>query len=84
MGDAQMRRAPAGAPTDEVRWNAVVARDPRYDGSFVTGVLTTGIYCRPSCAARQPRRENVRFFEHPELFATVWGDFDGNPVPDAG
>ncbi|MDP9414267.1 MAG: bifunctional DNA-binding transcriptional regulator/O6-methylguanine-DNA methyltransferase Ada [Pseudomonadota bacterium] len=43
-------------------WAAVIARDRRADGSFVTGVLTTGIYCRPSCAARHPRRENVRFF----------------------
>lgn len=39
-----------------------MARDRAFDGRFVTGVLTTGIYCRPSCAARHPRRENVRFF----------------------
>jgi AraC family transcriptional regulator of adaptative response/methylated-DNA-[protein]-cysteine methyltransferase len=39
-----------------------MARDRTADGRFVTGVLTTGIYCRPSCAARHPRRENVRFF----------------------
>lgn len=43
-------------------WTAVLARDRAFDGRFVTGVLTTGIYCRPSCAARHPRRENVRFF----------------------
>jgi AraC family transcriptional regulator of adaptative response/methylated-DNA-[protein]-cysteine methyltransferase len=43
-------------------WQAVLARDRAADGRFVTGVLTTGIYCRPSCAARHPRRENVRFF----------------------
>ncbi|HEX8644752.1 MAG TPA: bifunctional DNA-binding transcriptional regulator/O6-methylguanine-DNA methyltransferase Ada [Allosphingosinicella sp.] len=43
-------------------WRAVLARDRGADGSFVTGVLTTGIYCRPSCAARHPKRENVRFF----------------------
>lgn len=43
-------------------WNAVMARNRAFDGRFVTGVLTTGIYCRPSCAARHPRRENVRFF----------------------
>ena len=43
-------------------WNAVTARDRAYDGRFVTGVLTTGIYCRPSCAARHPKRDNVRFF----------------------
>ena len=46
----------------EAAWSAVLARDRRHDGRFVTGVLTTGIYCRPSCAARHPRRENVRFF----------------------
>jgi len=43
-------------------WSAVLARDRTWDGQFVTGVLSTGIYCRPSCAARHPRRENVRFF----------------------
>jgi AraC family transcriptional regulator of adaptative response/methylated-DNA-[protein]-cysteine methyltransferase len=48
--------------TDDARWAAVLARDRASDGRFVTGVLSTGIYCRPSCAARHPRRENVRFF----------------------
>lgn len=43
-------------------WQAVLVRDRSFDGRFVTGVLSTGIYCRPSCAARHPRRENVRFF----------------------
>ncbi|MBA4163473.1 MAG: bifunctional DNA-binding transcriptional regulator/O6-methylguanine-DNA methyltransferase Ada [Erythrobacter sp.] len=43
-------------------WQAVLGRDRRFDGRFVTGVLTTGIYCRPSCAARHPARGNVRFF----------------------
>jgi AraC family transcriptional regulator of adaptative response/methylated-DNA-[protein]-cysteine methyltransferase len=43
-------------------WNAVLTRDRAADGRFVTGVLSTGIYCRPSCAARHPKRENVRFF----------------------
>ena len=43
-------------------WTAVLGRDRAFDGRFVTGVLSTGIYCRPSCAARHPRRENVRFF----------------------
>ncbi|MCT2399441.1 bifunctional DNA-binding transcriptional regulator/O6-methylguanine-DNA methyltransferase Ada [Novosphingobium mangrovi (ex Huang et al. 2023)] len=51
---------------DERAWQAVLARDRAFDGRFVTGVLTTGIYCRPSCSARHPRRENVRFFEAPE------------------
>jgi AraC family transcriptional regulator of adaptative response/methylated-DNA-[protein]-cysteine methyltransferase len=52
---------------DEPRWNAVMARDPGHDGEFVFAVSTTGVYCRPSCAARRPRRENVRFFLTPEL-----------------
>jgi AraC family transcriptional regulator of adaptative response/methylated-DNA-[protein]-cysteine methyltransferase len=43
-------------------WSAVLNRDRSFDGRFVTGVLTTGIYCRPSCAARHPARGNVRFF----------------------
>lgn len=48
--------------SDEAAWTAVLARDRTMDGRFVTGVFSTGIYCRPSCAARHPRRENVRFF----------------------
>jgi AraC family transcriptional regulator, regulatory protein of adaptative response / methylated-DNA-[protein]-cysteine methyltransferase len=48
--------------TDDDRWTAVQRRDRAADGQFVTGVLTTGIYCRPSCAARHPARGNVRFF----------------------
>jgi AraC family transcriptional regulator of adaptative response/methylated-DNA-[protein]-cysteine methyltransferase len=47
---------------DDAAWAAVQRRDRTFDGRFVTGVLTTGIYCRPSCAARHPKRENVRFF----------------------
>ena len=46
----------------EKAWDAFSRRDRAFDGRFVIGVLTTGIYCRPSCAARQPKRENVRFF----------------------
>ena len=46
----------------DLAWSAVLARDRAFDGQFVTGVLTTGIYCRPSCAARHPARANVRFF----------------------
>jgi AraC family transcriptional regulator, regulatory protein of adaptative response / DNA-3-methyladenine glycosylase II len=43
-------------------WQAIEACDPRFDGWFFCGVKTTGIYCRPSCPARTPKRENVRFF----------------------
>src|SRR5881296_836511 len=47
-------------------WNAVLARDASRDGSFVFAVRSTGIYCRPSCPARRPRREQVSFFQVPE------------------
>jgi AraC family transcriptional regulator of adaptative response/methylated-DNA-[protein]-cysteine methyltransferase len=46
----------------QTAWEAFARRDRTFDGRFVIGVLTTGIYCRPSCAARQPQRQNVRFF----------------------
>ncbi len=44
----------------------MLASDPAYDGRFLTGVLTTGIYCLPSCRARKPKPENVRFFDNQE------------------
>src|SRR5438552_5256076 len=47
-------------------WNAVLSRDASRDGSFVFAVRSTGIYCRPSCPARRPRREQVQFFQLPE------------------
>lgn len=46
-------------------YRAVAARDARFDGRFVTGVRTTGIYCRPVCPARTPNPGNVTFFPHP-------------------
>lgn len=48
------------------RWQAVMARDRRFDGAFVYAVRSTGIYCRPSCASRRPRRPQVTFFPIPE------------------
>jgi AraC family transcriptional regulator, regulatory protein of adaptative response / methylated-DNA-[protein]-cysteine methyltransferase len=47
-------------------WRATTARDPRADGTFVLGVRTTSIYCRPSCPARRPLRQNVIFFKTKE------------------
>lgn len=47
-------------------WNAVLKRDSSRDGSFVFAVRSTGIYCRPSCPARRPKREQVSFFSLPE------------------
>ena len=47
-------------------WQAVVARDAALDDQFVFAVSSTGVYCRPSCAAKRPRRENVQFFQTPD------------------
>jgi AraC family transcriptional regulator of adaptative response/methylated-DNA-[protein]-cysteine methyltransferase len=47
---------------DDIRWQAVADRDPRFNGTFVYAVNTTGVYCRPSCPSRRPHRENVVFF----------------------
>ncbi|HYU33165.1 MAG TPA: bifunctional DNA-binding transcriptional regulator/O6-methylguanine-DNA methyltransferase Ada [Thermoanaerobaculia bacterium] len=47
-------------------WDAVMGRDSRRDGQFVYAVATTGVYCRPSCPSRRPRRASVRFFTTPE------------------
>ena len=49
--------------SEDARWAAVLARDPRADACFVYAVKTTGVYCRPSGSARLPRRENVVFFD---------------------
>ena len=49
--------------TDDACYRALATRDPRFDGRMFVGVSTTGIYCRPICPARTPKRENVRFFE---------------------
>ncbi len=54
--------AASAADDDEARYLALRARDARFDGRFFTGVTSTGIYCRPVCAVRTPRRENCRFF----------------------
>src|SRR5271166_6214504 len=48
--------------TDEARWGAALARDIRADGLFYYGVRTTGIYCRPVCPARKPKRANVTLY----------------------
>jgi AraC family transcriptional regulator, regulatory protein of adaptative response / methylated-DNA-[protein]-cysteine methyltransferase len=47
---------------EDVLWELFLKRDPNSDGLFIVGVLTTGIFCRPTCPARRPRRENVRFY----------------------
>jgi AraC family transcriptional regulator of adaptative response/methylated-DNA-[protein]-cysteine methyltransferase len=57
--------------TDAERWQAVIDRDRAADGSFYYSVATTGVYCRPSCGARQARRENVAFHETIEAAETA-------------
>jgi len=47
-------------------WEAVLARDANQDGQFFFAVSTTGVYCRPSCPAKRPRRQNVAFYRRPE------------------
>jgi AraC family transcriptional regulator of adaptative response/methylated-DNA-[protein]-cysteine methyltransferase len=66
MSFLTMRTKEASQPVarsslDDARWRAVERRDRSADGTFVYSVQTTGVYCRPSCAARLPRRENVAF-----------------------
>ncbi|WP_405884694.1 2OG-Fe(II) oxygenase [Streptomyces sp. NBC_01384] len=57
------RRAHHGTvTTDDSRYEAVCSRDARFDGDFFFAVSTTGIYCRPSCPATTPKRQNVSFF----------------------
>ncbi|KAB0547835.1 bifunctional DNA-binding transcriptional regulator/O6-methylguanine-DNA methyltransferase Ada [Pseudomonas argentinensis] len=51
--------------SEECRWQAVCERDAAHDGQFVFAVRSTGIYCRPSCPARRPKRENVSFYHSP-------------------
>ena len=68
--DAMKRKLPVGenhtvgsaAPTLAARQQARLSRDQRFDGRFIVAVVTTGIYCRPSCPARIPKEENVRYF----------------------
>ncbi len=48
---------------NEIYWQAVKNNDARFNGAFVYGVNSTKIYCKPSCASRRPKRENVKFFE---------------------
>lgn len=60
------RREGRARTTAEVAWAAVLGRDRSHDGAFVYAVRTTGVYCRPSCPSRRPRRVNVSFFHSAE------------------
>jgi AraC family transcriptional regulator of adaptative response / DNA-3-methyladenine glycosylase II len=68
---------------DAARFRAVQSRDRRFDGVFFLGVRTTGIYCRPSCPARTPKRENILYF--PSAAAAQTGGFRAcrRCIPDA-
>jgi AraC family transcriptional regulator, regulatory protein of adaptative response / methylated-DNA-[protein]-cysteine methyltransferase len=66
MVASQAKAAGSVDLSDDRYWDAVIARDSKRDGQFFFAVSTTGVYCRPSCAARHPRRENVQFFRTPE------------------
>jgi AraC family transcriptional regulator, regulatory protein of adaptative response / methylated-DNA-[protein]-cysteine methyltransferase len=61
----------AAETTTDPRWASVVARDAAADGTFFYSVRTTGVYCRPSCAARLARPENVRFHATREAAASA-------------
>jgi AraC family transcriptional regulator of adaptative response / DNA-3-methyladenine glycosylase II len=52
--------------TDSAFYNAYLSRDPRFDGVFYMGVITTGVYCRPICTAKTPKAINCRFFNSAE------------------
>jgi AraC family transcriptional regulator, regulatory protein of adaptative response / methylated-DNA-[protein]-cysteine methyltransferase len=56
---------PGRSSDGDVRWQAVLEHDRRADGRFVYAVRSTGVYCRPSCPSRRPRRHVVTFFDAP-------------------
>ncbi|MGI9575269.1 bifunctional DNA-binding transcriptional regulator/O6-methylguanine-DNA methyltransferase Ada [Alloalcanivorax xenomutans] len=66
MNRAASKQQQAEATLADPRWQALVARDANADGHFYYAVITTGVYCLPSCAARRARPENVRFFDNRE------------------
>jgi AraC family transcriptional regulator, regulatory protein of adaptative response / methylphosphotriester-DNA alkyltransferase methyltransferase len=51
-------------PVSDEQWQAIANNDASYDGQFFYAVKTTGIFCRPSCKSRVPKRENIGFFEY--------------------
>ena len=61
-----MTTSDAAILPDDTCWQAISSNDSAYDGQFVYAVATTGIYCRPSCRSRLPKRDNVRYYTLPE------------------
>jgi len=70
MVAALLKTAPPAAPSqtagDDARFEAVRRRDRSFDGTFVHAVRTTGVYCRPGCAARRAKRANISFYDSAE------------------
>ena len=62
----QLRTEERSPAMDEERWTALCTRDPQADGAFYYSVKTTGVYCRPTCGSRLPRRQNVEFHLTPD------------------
>ena len=64
----QTAASPTAAPSvgDDARFEAVRRRDGSFDGTFVHAVRTTGVYCRPGCAARPAKRANISFYDSAE------------------
>lgn len=62
MNELDASTPPPALPSDDEMWRAFLSRDAAYEGVFVTGVISTGIFCRPTCSARKPQRHRVRFF----------------------
>jgi AraC family transcriptional regulator of adaptative response/methylated-DNA-[protein]-cysteine methyltransferase len=58
-----LQHVPVLEMTNDPRWAAVLARDWRADGAFFYAVTSTGVFCRPTCPSRRPRRDRVRFFD---------------------
>ncbi|MGN6368911.1 MAG: bifunctional DNA-binding transcriptional regulator/O6-methylguanine-DNA methyltransferase Ada [Phycisphaerae bacterium] len=61
-----MSTTPSSPISEQTAWQATLARNPAYDHRFVFAVLTTGIFCKPSCPAKRPLRKNVQFFTTPQ------------------
>lgn len=64
-------RPAAGSSLDDRRWRQVAARDRAAAGAFVYAVTSTGVFCRPGCPSRRPRRDRVRFFDTPAAASTA-------------
>jgi AraC family transcriptional regulator of adaptative response/methylated-DNA-[protein]-cysteine methyltransferase len=72
------------ATRQDPRWKAVLMRDPSADASFVYGVKTTGVYCRPGSYSRLPKPENVEFFDSPEAAEAAGYRPSRRPASDRG